>query len=394
MSDIIDTSVIDERKNYVKNAISNDLYVNITGFIKSIIVIIIVMGLYVSSSSLILYACKLAQSNILPTDIHCAPYEDAKPNIPEIETNIFTTFTDPQLSMKIKFPYNEYNASNKILDMLYEYKSQSDSSFLVKYMVSIIESLINMNYSIFNKILNILNENINESVLICIAPILYLMIMPCIFLFNQIYLLYLWFSKMSWFFRKNTNLSGTGKPSWEEVTLTSPIDYGIAVWLVMIFIFVYFIGYPFLLGLIFLILSWCIFSTIAYKGEMNGKTITVETIIQDVLKYYKIPIMGFFSFFVIISAFKTMGTVPGTFSIITLALIYFGIITIDIFKPISKEQLSKVVSYQQAKKTCAFNPVAKEKHGLLSELIFGKQSGGNLTKELKNISKTYFSKKT
>jgi hypothetical protein len=127
---------------------------------------------------------------------------------------------------------------------------------------------------------------------------------------------------------------------------------------------------------------------------MNGKTISAATIIQDVLKYYKIPIMGIFSFFVIVNAFKTMGTVPGTFSIITLALIYFGIIAIDIFKPINKEHLSTMVSYQQAKKTCDFKPVSKEKHGLLSELFFGKQSGGNLTKELKKISKTYFSKKT
>ena len=89
-----------------------------------------------------------------------------------------------------------------------------------------------------------------------------------------------------------------------------------------------------------------------------------------------------------------MGTVPGVFSIITLALIYFGIIAIDIFKPINKEQLSPLVSYQQAKKTCDFKPDSKEKHGLLSDLIFGKQSGGNITKELKNISKTYFNKKT
>ena len=69
-------------------------------------------------------------------------------------------------------------------------------------------------------------------------------------------------------------------------------------------------------------------------------------------------------------------------------------ITIDIFKPINKEQLSPLVSYQQAKKTCDFKPDSKEKHGLLSDLIFGKQSGGNITKELKNISKTYFNKKT
>ena len=51
-------------------------------------------------------------------------------------------------------------------------------------------------------------------------------------------------------------------------------------------------------------------------------------------------------------------------------------------------------SLEYHKKTCDFKPDSKEKHGLLSDLIFGKQSGGNITKELKNISKTYFNKKT
>jgi hypothetical protein len=122
---------------------------------------------------------------------------------------------------------------------------------------------------------------------------------------------------------------------------------------------------------------------------MGGKIITVETIIQDVFKYYKIPIMGFFSFLVMVSAFTKLGTTLGIFSVITLLLIYSGIITIDIFNPISKNNLSKVVSYDQAKKTCDFKPVEKEKHGLLSSLIFGnnQSGGGNITKQLKKISK-------
>lgn len=86
--------------------------------------------IYFSCSGLILYGCKLAQSNILPTNIHCSPYTDTKPNIQPIETNIFTTmFTKPQMSMKLKFPHNEYNASNKILDMFYEYKTKQVQTF-------------------------------------------------------------------------------------------------------------------------------------------------------------------------------------------------------------------------------------------------------------------------
>ena len=116
-------------------------------------------------------------------------------------------------------------------------------------------------------------------------------------------------------------------------------------------------------------------------------------IVKDLFKYYKIPIMSIFSIYVTFLAFTRLGTVPGIFSIITLALIYFGIIGIDMFKPINEENLSPVVSYEQAVKIDV-KPLPKQKNGFLSDLIFGKQSGGNITKELKNISKTYFNKKT
>jgi len=94
------------------------------------------------------------------------------------------------------------------------------------------------------------------------------------------------------------------------------------------------------------------------------------------------------SFFVIALAFSKLGVVPGIFSIITLALIYWGIITIDIFKPVHETNLSPAVPYNQAIKKCAFTKAKKDEHGFLYNLLIG-QKGGNLTKELKKISKNY-----
>jgi hypothetical protein len=108
--------------------------------------------------------------------------------------------------------------------------------------------------------------------------------------------------------------------------------------------------------------------------------------IQDVFKYYKTPIISVFSFFVVVSAFSKLGTIPGVFSIVTVALIYYGVISIDIFKPISKDHLSKMVSNNQAKKTCTYESV-KSKQGGLYNMLFGQSGGGNITKELKNIGK-------
>jgi hypothetical protein len=129
------------------------------------------------------------------------------------------------------------------------------------------------------------------------------------------------------------------------------------------------------------------FSCITYKAELNGKSITSIAVIQDVYKYYKLLIMSILSFFVVVSAFANLGAIPGLFSILTLCLIYWGIISIDIFKPISKDGLSPLVSYKLAKKTCSNDAKPKEKHGLLYNFIFGQSGGNNIKNDLKKLGK-------
>jgi hypothetical protein len=387
MSDSSDTSAIDDKNNELNSSNTSSYFSNIGSFMLTVIIIFIMVTLYYASSGLLLYACKLGQSNILPTDVHCYPYEETKPNIQPIPVNIFTTFTDPELSMKMKFPYNDKNSPNKLLDMFREYKNEPGSNFLANYFISIMEAIVQFNYSSFNAILNMLNTYVPEIVLVLIGPIIVSILTTMIFLIDNFYIIYLWFAKLGWFFKTNTNDSGTGRPKWEDVGLASPIYYWCAVWLVILFIILFFFCFPLFSIVSSLAMGWCVFSCITYQAEMNGKVISALTIIQDVFKYYKLQIMGIFSFFVILLAFANLGTVPGLFAIFTLALIYFGIISIDIFKPISKENLTPLVSYNQAKKTCSYKEPIKEKHGLLYNILFGNQSGGSLKKELKSIGK-------
>lgn len=378
-----DTSAIDDKKEESKT-INNDYVTNVKSFLSSIIIFFIVFIIYFSSSSLILYGCKLAQSNILPTESNCYPYTEEKPNIKPISTNIFTTFFEPQMSMKMNFPYDDFNASNKLLDMLREYRNESKSHFLANYFISIIESLVQFNYSAFNSILNALN-GLPELLMILFGPIIFGIVSGIVLLCDNIYLIYLWFANMGWFFKSNTNNSASGGPNWTDTTITTPINYWIAICLVCIFAIGFLFTMPVFFFLSFLLMLWTILTSITYKSEMNGKKITAGTITQDVFKYYKIPFMAIFSLFIIISAFSKLGTVPGIFSIITLLLIYFGIITIDIFNPINNNNISPVVSFEQAKKTCSFKPQStNSKNGLLYNLLRG---GGNISKEIKNAGK-------
>ena len=386
MSDINnDTSAIDKKKH--NNSLNTDSNIasNIQGFIVSFIVVIAIILLYFSSSGLILFVCKLAQTNILPTELNCYPYTDNKPNIEKIHTNIFTTFTDPEMSMKLEFPYDEKNAKNRLLNIFKDYKSKPSSNFLANYFISIIESLMCFDYSIINNVMNYLNA-MPEAILIGIGPILVSILFALGILINGLYFIYLWFVNMSWFFKTNTNDTGSGEPKWENVSITSPINFSIGIGLVILFGFIFLMGFPIISFLPFSAVFYTAFSCLLYKGILNGKNISSFSIIIEVLKYYKISVVTLISIFLILLAFSKLGAIPGVVSLIMVGLIYLGMISIDIFKPISETNLTPVTSYEQAKKTCSAMSGSKEKHGFLYNLIFG-QKGGNITKQLKKINK-------
>jgi hypothetical protein len=381
-----DTSTIDDKKNDNLSSNSADFASNIVSFITSLISMFIVVLLYFSSSGLILFLCKLAQSNILPTEENCYPYAETKPTIQPIKTNIFATFTDPEMSMKMEFPYDDFNSSNKVLDMFSKYKNKPTSHFLANYFISIFEQLINLNYSSINSIMNLMNATLPEPAIIGIGPIITGLLYGFGLLINTVYFMYLWFSNMHWFFKTNKNESGDGKPQWEDVTITSPLNWSLAVGLAILFTILLIVGFAFFSIFPLIFYHKTILTTIFYKAIMNGKGITSFTIVKETLKYYKITIVSIISLFVILLAFSKLGTIPGIFSLATLGLIYWGIISIDIFKPINETNLTPMVSYEQATKKCTFTKSKGEKHGFLYNLLIG-QKGGNLTKELKKINK-------
>jgi hypothetical protein len=383
-----DTSTIDEKKEQELSSKSVESYTSkVMGFMFSVIVIFIIILLYFSSSSLILFVCKLAQANILPTEPKCEPYTSNHPDISPspIQTNIFTTFTEPEMSMKLEIPYDEYNSKNKIIDMFREYKEKSSSNFLANYFISITEMLMQFDYSMINVIMNFFNT-LPESIIVGFGPIFVAFLFSLGILFNGLYFIYLWFFNMGWFFKTNTNVSGEGKPEWVDVTLMSPMNWFISVGLVILFAIIFFVGLPFISFIPFATIFLCVFSCLFYKGKMNGKSVMSFSMIKETLKHYKISFVIAISIFVILLAFSKLGTIPGIFSIATVLLIYWGVIGIDLFNPVKETNLSQSVSYEQAIKKCPVITKNAEKHGFLYNLIFG-QKGGNITKQLKKIGK-------
>ena len=337
MTDSSDTSVIDKKKTESEEG-SSDNNPSYDKFLMSLLIIVFVL-IYFSISSYVLYVCKIAQSNVLPTDINCLPYTDNEPDIKSIEINIFKTlFSDPALSMKLNIPYDKYNSKNTILDTLRKYKNSSSS-------------------------------------------------------FNSAYVFfYLWFYNMSWFFKKNTNPEAKGKPVWEDVTIVEPFSYACAIGLVILFTILLFGTAPYI-WFSFISVFFVLVTMISYKCKINQKDANIFTIFLDILKFYKIIVISIICFFVTTSAFVNLGIVPGLFSLVVLGCIYFNVIPINLFAPINPDKLTPVVSDEQAFKDSCISQdtprqdTTKEKHGFFYNTIFGEQNGGSISKQLKKINK-------
>jgi hypothetical protein len=315
------------------------------------------------------------------------PYGGNEPNIQPIQTNIFLTGSNPELSEKLSFPYDKYNSKNSIIDILRIYKDSPNTNKFTNYLISILYHLINFNYSSMNFYLNFIN-NMPETLIILFAPIITIFYITFIFILDHIYLIYLWFSQMYWFFKKNVSNTSDTKVKWSDITFLQPGEYSTSILLVILFLFlfwIYFLGIPFIS---FILLCWCVFSILGYKGILNSKETNIFGVIKEMFKHFKVTIMTIISIFVIISSFSNLGTIPGIFCLFVVSLIYYGTLSINLFKSINDEKFTKLVSYEQAKKTCKIN------NGIFSDMLkklnvpfFSGGAHNKLIQEINKISK-------
>jgi hypothetical protein len=384
-----DTQQLDEKKQNQTNSsntTSNKGMKNIGTFLLSVFFTILLIVGYFIFGSMILYECKLAQSNILPTNLECYPYTENYPQIQKVLTNIFITNTDPQESVKLSFPYDKTNSKNKILDAFRKYKEQPKSNFLVNYFIAVLEALINYSNNALTVFFNLLNT-IPEILIIVFGPIiscLYFGIAPIIGFFVFVYY---YFYEMKWFFKENTNTNPNSKSVWSDVTLLEPIGYGISVVLVFVFFILFWILLFTIMPITVIIVFYiCLLMTLGYKGEIDNKNVTILTIVKDVFKYYKVTISVIFSIIIIISAFSNLGALPGVFSILVVLLIYFGFIPIKLFEYTKATNVSPLSSFEQAKKVCNENIKPPKTFFERMENLFHIKGGG-IGKELKKLNK-------
>ena len=384
-----DTSDIDKKKQESANEISKSVG-SYWSLIIIIIISLVVIIFYFGISSAILFSCKVSQANIIPTMMDCFPFTSDKPDIQEINTNIFLTNTDPQESVKLSFPYNDKNSKNFVLDAFRNYKNSPKANFILLYIISILEGLFNYNNNAIDLFLSMLNKA-PEIVIVLFGPVLYITYLVFVQIFGFFVSIYYYFSSMSWLFKTNANTGNNSKPKWENTSILEPIKYGFSIF----FVFIFFILFWVLLFTCFPILPIitlyiCAFSILGYVGQINGKDANIISVTKSFFNYYKFLITSIIAIVITILTFtSSLGVVGGLVSIVVIGLIYYGIIPIGVFKNIKPENLTPVKenSFEQAKKEC--NGASKSS-GLKLPFIgnlFSSQKGGNIMKDLKKLTK-------
>ena len=343
---------------------------NVGNFILTTLITIVIIIVYFFISGLILFGCKAAVSGILPTNPDIYPYTDAGTvKKGQIMSNIFTTYTDPPLSQKISFyPKSDDDGKQNfgLINYLRKLKTNKEASNFTKYYVDIIMCLMTLDYWLLDKTLGFLN-GAPEMLIVLFGPVVLHILSMIMIPLNYIYLMFLWFYKMTWFFKKSTNVAppkedpNTSKHVKEgliwgfidimasaffgssKTSETKPASEGEYVDTFVGIFYALFLVWVFsILFIILLLLGWgfvpvvvahnCMFSTLSLKTEINDKKSSAFTVVYNLFRFYKTIIMGVISFTFVSSTFSFLGNTFGLAALIVVTLIIFVDTGISMFK--------------------------------------------------------------
>lgn len=383
------TNAIDKKKKQDSKTATDEYLAKIRGFAKSFVIVFFVVLIYFCCSGIALLLCKVAQSNILPTESGCAPYTTQMPGITPIQMNVFTTgvFTDPELSMKLEIPTTGSNMEYKVIEEMRDYKNKASSNFLANYFIAIVESLLQFNFSTINTLMNLVN-GLPEILVVLVGPFLNGLLFGIGVVFNFFYFIYLYFSQMSWFFKENNVEQGHDdeSPRWNDVTIVSPVSWSIGVGLVILFVILFFVGLPFLALIPFAVVCYCTITSMIFRVKLNERNTTLFGMMAMVLLHYKVLIVTILSITMVALAFADLGSLQGLMAIFVVCGIYYGVIRLDTFTPVDESAMFplRVGSYVQAKKICTSTNKDKGRFIDAEALMIG-GGGRNLSKKLKKL---------
>jgi hypothetical protein len=283
------------------------------GFITTLVGKIFHLFITIAIGSLILYSCKVAQANILPTSKECFPYTDIIAELTEKVINIdVVKNTDlGDVATKIVFPYKEnmIPLEGGILGLLKSMIDGPDANVFGLYLAKGLQGVISLNLSMLNSVYSLINSFFPEWFIIFVIPYIMLIICIGIVLLNGIYLAIMWFYNMRYFISEPTT-SPDGKTTWKKGNLFTLMNLFIMYVVIIIGGLLFMVVGTALIPLVSIFI--CILSLVMplfMHAKIHGTKQKYEfkDAFMNVWKYKKNIIMYIISFLVIVDANSSYG---------------------------------------------------------------------------------------
>jgi len=332
-----------------------------------------------------LWLCKVAQTNILPSDYRGAPYTDLAPIITSIVSQVnFFKMDGETWSTKLLFEYlyvpdrsaNDsipINSDFSVLNTLREFNESPSISGTAMFFIYMIESLFCLNYFMINLFFSFFNS-FYEWFIVLFGGYLIIFTLVINLLLSNLCFIYTFLSGIfTWIWKINMPriVMEDGKEykapnviqNWLYVSLTKmPLTWFFSL-IESIFLFNCFI--PFILiGNIFVfhvIILYCLISSIFIvakvgEGEKIGEEYSFSTLYVNKMRYMLMPIFLLMSIFIVIGANAYLGTTERNAAVVAsiIVLILLGNIPTGNTgnlgskdtKPPNLEQAGKRVQYK------------------------------------------------
>jgi hypothetical protein len=304
-----------------------------------------------------LWMCKVAQTNILPTDYRGAPYTDLPPIIDTIISQVnFFKLDGDDYSTKLLFQYlyipdksandsKQINSQFSLLNKLREFNESPTVTGTTMYFIYMLESLFCLNFSMINMFFSFFNS-FYEWALVLFGSYLIMFVFVANIVVTNIVFLYIFFAGIfSWIWKLNKpqvvleDGQKFAKPNflqnWVYITLFSmPFTW---VFTLIESIFLLNCLLPFIvlgnMAVFPFIIMYCILSVsfIAAKvveGSKVGENYTFLTLYVNKMRYMITPVFIIMSIYVIISANTYLGSTERNAAIVATVIVLLTLMNI------------------------------------------------------------------
>lgn len=363
-----------------------------------------------------LWMCKVAQSNVLPSDYRGAPYTDLAPIINSIITNVNYFKQDGETwSTKLLFEYlyvpdrssndsKQINSEFSVLNTLRELNESPGITGTAMFFIYMIESLFCLNYYMINVFFSFFNT-FYEWFIVLFGGYLIMFTFVINILLSNLCFVYTFFSGIfSWIWKVNKPhiVMEDGKKfekpnviqNWLYVTLTNmPMTWFFSL-LETIFLFNCFV--PFLLiGNIFvfhIVILYCLISTVfivarVAEGDKVGQEYSFSTLYINKMRYMLMPIFLLMSIFVVMGANAYLGSTERNAAIVASIIVLFLLSNIptDNINNLGSVD-TKLPDYTQAEKRVQYK-LSSTVMWALTGTIDAADFSANLTNQMNKITK-------